>query len=233
MKVKIGPYTNYFGPYQLAEALCFWAKPVKDEYGFYNKPDWVHKFGEWLAHGSIERETAVGEVRSISREYNKTLLYKLLLWIDSKKHRKISIRIDAWDVYDASESLALIILPILEKIDKNKQGAPYVDNEDVPEHLRSTEVDKNGIDKNHFARWEYVLNEMIFAFRNKVQGNWESQFYSGEVEWQFKKVEGEYSELTHGSNHTFKVDREGKAQYYARIKNGYRLFGKYYDALWS
>ena len=34
MKVKIGPYKNWFGPYQLAELLCFWAKEtVVDEYG--------------------------------------------------------------------------------------------------------------------------------------------------------------------------------------------------------
>ena len=45
MKVKIGPYKDYFGPYQLAEKLCFWAKPVKDEWGIEDKPDWVHNFG--------------------------------------------------------------------------------------------------------------------------------------------------------------------------------------------
>ena len=33
MRVKIGNYTNWFGPYQLAEKLCFWAKPVEGEYG--------------------------------------------------------------------------------------------------------------------------------------------------------------------------------------------------------
>jgi hypothetical protein len=56
MKVKIGPYTNWFGPYQLAELLCFWAKEEKNEFGIPRKPDWVHNFGEWLAHGDIEPE---------------------------------------------------------------------------------------------------------------------------------------------------------------------------------
>jgi hypothetical protein len=54
MRVKIGKYENWFGPYQLAETLCFWAKPVVDEYGMKSKPDYVHNFGEWLAHGSVE-----------------------------------------------------------------------------------------------------------------------------------------------------------------------------------
>lgn len=48
MKVKIGPYKNWFGPYQLAEKLCFWAKEtVVDEHGMKSKPDYVHNFGEW------------------------------------------------------------------------------------------------------------------------------------------------------------------------------------------
>jgi hypothetical protein len=46
MKVYIGPYKNWFGPYQLAEKLCFWAKPVTDKYGIKSKPDWVHNFGD-------------------------------------------------------------------------------------------------------------------------------------------------------------------------------------------
>ena len=51
MKVYIGRYKNWFGPYQLAEFLCFWAKNEKDEHGIERKPEWVHNFGEWLAHG--------------------------------------------------------------------------------------------------------------------------------------------------------------------------------------
>ena len=49
MKVYIGPYKNWVGPYQIAEALCFWAKPVKDEYNFKRIPDWLHNFGTWLS----------------------------------------------------------------------------------------------------------------------------------------------------------------------------------------
>ncbi len=48
MKVVIGPYTTWIGPYQIAEKLCFWAKPVPDEIGMKRKPDWVHDFGTWL-----------------------------------------------------------------------------------------------------------------------------------------------------------------------------------------
>ena len=47
MKIYIGPYKSWIGPYQIAEALCFWVKRVPDEHGIKRKPDWVHDFGQW------------------------------------------------------------------------------------------------------------------------------------------------------------------------------------------
>ena len=96
MKVKIGKYKNWVGPYQLAEALCFWVKEVPDEHGFKNKPKWVHKFGEWLAYGSVKPDIRLGEVTSWGDERSETLLCKFLSWIYSKRERKIKVRIDPW-----------------------------------------------------------------------------------------------------------------------------------------
>ena len=79
MKIKIGGYKRWFGPYQLAELLCFWAKPVKDKYDFESKPDWVHNFGEWLAHGSVEPDEKVGDITSWNRDRHDTLLSKSVL----------------------------------------------------------------------------------------------------------------------------------------------------------
>ena len=45
MKVKLKKPVNWFGPYQLAEAICFWAKKEKDEIGIDREPEWVHNFG--------------------------------------------------------------------------------------------------------------------------------------------------------------------------------------------
>ena len=50
---------------------------------------------------------------------------------------------------------------------------PFVDDEDVPMELQSwtsPAKDEYDTDGNHFARWDYVLNEMIsFAYFNLVQ----------------------------------------------------------------
>ena len=93
MKINIGPYTNYFGPYQLAELLCFWVDRVEDDYGVERFPDWVGDFGEWLSN------TWVGFV---------------LEWLESRKKRKIKIKIDEYDTWSMDHTLALIIVPMLK-----------------------------------------------------------------------------------------------------------------------
>jgi hypothetical protein len=67
---------------------------------------------------------------------------------------------------------------------KKKHGAPFVDDEDVPDHLKSTAAPAKenewDTDANHFARWDWVLDEMIFAFECKTDDSWEEAFRSGE-----------------------------------------------------
>jgi hypothetical protein len=244
MKVKIGTFKRWFGPYQLAEALCFWVKDTPDEFGLPRKPDWVHQFGELLAHGSIAPDTKVGERSKWREERRSTWISKLLSWIDNTRpERVIKVRIDPWDTWGADHTMSYIILPLLQALRKDKSGAPWVDDEDVTEELRSTsapelsEEDKSmgGVDDNHFKRWDYVLDEMIFAFNTKTgdDEDWEDQFSSGEhdVEW-IKQEDGNFR-MTNGEGHTYKVDWDARKAYQERITNGFKLFGKYYEGLWS
>ncbi len=249
MKVNIGPYKNWFGPYQLAQKLCFWAKPVKDEWGIESDPDWVHNFGEWLAHGSVLPDPTPDNPISVWRDdRSTTLLYKFLLWVDSKKKRKVKVHIDRWDTWSMDHTLAHIVLPMLIQLKKTKHGAPFVDDKDVPKELRSTsappltEKDKDcgAVDDLHFKRWEWVLNEMIFSFRSKLdEGKWEDQFYTGEYDFVSKATEFDENgkpklyQLVKGPNDTRKIDMKGLRAYQKRISNGFRLFGKYYENLWD
>ena len=241
MKVRIGPYKNWFGPYQLAELLCFWVRDQPDEYGFLRKPDWVHNFGEWLAHGSVEPEPQVGEVRAWDRDRPVTWLYRFLLWIHSKQKRSIKVQIDRWDTWSMDHTLAQIVLPMLRQLRETKHGAPFVDDEDVPEHLRSTAApvltqeqrDQGEIDALHFDRWDWVLDEIIWAFDQHTTDSAENQFYSGESDFQWRQLEHGMSEMIRGPQDTFSVDREGLEAWQARKQNGFRLFGKYYQSLWD
>lgn len=241
MKVKIGKYRSWFGPYQLAKLLCFWVKDVKDEYGMKSKPEWVHKFGEFLAHGSILPERAIGEIDTWGDDRPNTWLYKFLSWVDSKKKRKIDVRIDRWDTWSMDSTLGYIIRPMLHKLNKEKHGAPFVDDEDVPEELRSTAAPPKendyDTDDNHFKRWDWVMDEIIFAFESLDGGknsDWEDQFTTGEYDLRFKKIsENGTSEMVQGPNHTAKTDWDARKEYAKRIQNGFRLFGKYYQNLWD
>lgn len=238
MKVKIGSYKSYFGPYQLAELLCFWAKKEKDEYGFPKKPDWVHDFGEWLARGSIEPDLEVGEIRSWDRERHETLLSQFLSWIHSKQKRTIKVQIDRWDTWSMDDTLAHIILPMLKQLNKDKHGAPYVDLKDVPKELHGKKLTKKQresgeLDDKHFERWDWVMDEMIFAFESKLDDSWEEQFETGESDLQWKQLEGGMSQLIEGPCHTKVYDWEGRKAYQERISNGFRLFGKYFENLWD
>jgi len=237
MKIKIGPFKDWFGPYQLAEKLMFWVPKEKDEYGFPHTADRVHKFGEWLAHGSIEPEAEVGEIRKWG-DRPPTLLYRFLSWIHSKQERTIKVQIDPWDTWSMDHTLAYIILPMLKQLKETKHGAPYVDPKDCPPELKPKKLTKkekeNGhTDSTHFERWDWVLDEMIFAFENKVNDDWEEQFETGESDLQWKKLEDGCSQMVEGPNHTRVYDWEGRKAYQSRITNGFRLFGKYYENLWD
>ena len=109
-----------------------------------------------------------------------------------------------------------------------KHGAPHVDDEDVPDNLKSTNAEPKeeewDTDSNHFLRWDWALDEMIWAFEQQADGS-EDQFYD-----HGKKVPGESLE---DSWRRMKVDEQGLKAWQARKANGYRLFGKYYEALWD
>lgn len=162
------------------------------------------------------------------------------------RERKIVVRIDKFDTWNMDNTLAHIVLPMLKQIKATKHGAPYVDDEDVPAELKSTaaEPKKNDwdTDSNHFKRWDYVLDEMIFAFEAQFN-NWEDTFRSGKMDRIFipidkdgnvvSKDKAEMYRWEKGPQDTFELDLNGRKIYAERIAKGYALFGKYYQSLWD
>lgn len=139
--------------------------------------------------------------------------------IFARMKRKIKVRIDDYDVWGMDNTLAHIIYPMLVKLRGAKHGAPNIDDEDVPDELKSTaaEPKKNkwDTDSNHFKRWDWIMNEMIYAFEKEIDEEWDMEIYKREPEgWDDAK----FAQL--------KVIQ-------TRISNGFRFFGKYYQALWD
>jgi len=178
MKVYIGKYRDHWvSPYTILEKVFFWREIE------YSEPT-IDRWADRL------RPLCEGV---------KNLLDRI--------HPKITYdKIDKWDVCNMDTTLAHIILPMLKQLNKAKHGAPNVDDEDVPEELKSTSAPPKecvwDTDANHFKRWDWVMNEMIWSFEYKLKDTDLDEY----DQWSANGV---------------------------RAKNGFRLFGKYYDSLWD
>jgi hypothetical protein len=145
--------------------------------------------------------------------------------------REEDIIIHNYDTWSMDHTLALIIVPMLKQLKETKHGAPNVDASDVPMYLKPKQMDivryrEEGItDENWFKRWDYVLDEMIWAFEQITDDDNDSQF--------FDHSECDPNEDIVESAKKLKVDREGLDEHHKRINNGTRLFGKYYRSLWD
>ena len=141
--------------------------------------------------------------------------HSINLYLDRKK-RKIKIKMHNYDSWNAFHTLALVILPVLKQVQADKEdGSPLVDDEDaVPELSSKNCVKKNewDWDENVHKRWEYVLGEIIWSFEQIVDESSDDRFFDVD-----------------GGN----FDRVGFDKWYARKQNGLRLFGKYFENLWT
>ena len=118
----------------------------------------------------------------------------------------VYVHIDKWDTWSMDHTLAQIVLPMLKQLARDKHGSPMVDAEDVPFELQGD------TEKHEYLihdRWDWVMKEMIYAFDCKVNQD--------EVYMRFD----------------YKLHKEEMEAEQARISNGYRLFGKYYEGLWD
>jgi hypothetical protein len=158
--------------------------------------------------------------------------------LQGDRGRTVKIQIDAWDTWSMDHTLALIILPMLKQLKEKTHGAPFVDDEDVPEELKSTSAPAKendwDTDDNHFKRWNYVLDEMIWAFQHIVNDDWKEEFYSGILRFKSIQLENGMSQVIDDTApDAFRVDYDRMQEVEDRIKNGTRLFGKYYRGLWD
>lgn len=220
MKIYFNKYKyHWLSPYKICEFVCFWREIDYDE-------PWV-------------------------KQVNKVLEPMMTAWMKFLDivHPKINyVKIDKWDTWGADSTLSYIILPMLKQLHEHKHGAPNTDDEDVPVTLRSTtksaqKAKKNNwdTDGNHFRRWDWILNEMIWTFEQlHPDYDWEEQYWTGVSDhiWvPSKEVDDKGKPLTYemkdGPKNTRKWDKIGYMKHNARIDNGTRLFGKYFRSLWD
>jgi len=154
--------------------------------------------------------------------------------INKLRNRKIKVKYHNYDTWNLDHTLALIILPGLKQLKATNHGYASVDNSDLPTACLK--------DASGEERWEWVMDEMIWAF-SEMANDYPGQeaFQSGNVDFVWAKVdalgnddpEGSLYRMDNGPNHTFSIDFEGRKKYDERIQRGLTLFGKYYRNLWG
>ncbi len=226
MKVYINNYrSHWLSPYTILEKVLFW----KDWGNIDYDTPWVEKWSDRLT--------------PICQAIQKVL---------DVIHPKIDyVKIDRWDTWSMDHTLGHIILPMLKQLQATKHGSPLVDIEDVPEELRAISTsdydDQKTFEFYHedkiedemvHKRWDWVMNEMIFAFEHLMDDSWEDAYRSGVIDIKWVEDEKEYNgqklhRMERGPNDTYKCDYDGMQKVYDRMNNGFRLFGKYYRGLWD
>ena len=207
MKVKIRSYPN-----RLRSRV--YENYMNKKYGYVNWPNEHSRFENTL-------EWVEDRMQDVYNVFN-------WIWFDRRQQR-VKVHIDRWDTWSMDHTLAPIILPMLVQLKETKHGAPHVDLEDVPKELHGKKLtmkqkEQGEVDDKHFERWDWVLNEMIWAFEQKCRDHWEEDYYGPYIEGEGDGILGGHFEWT---------DDEGRQKHQERMSNGFRLFGKYFESLWN
>ena len=210
MKVWISKYRDHWlSPYTILEKICFWRVYDHDD-------PWVERWASRLEP-----------------------LCEGLRWVLDRIHPPITyVKIDPWDTWSMDHTLAHIILPMLRQLKATKHGSCPVDPEDVPEHLHNKvqpSAANNYDDETVHKRWEWVMDELIWTFEQlHPDCDWSAQYHTGEhdIQWSEPDKKG-LVEMLKGPNDTHRFDSDGYLRHQARIDNGLRLFGRYYQGLWD
>jgi hypothetical protein len=196
MKVYISNYRDHWlSPYKILEKVVFWKNWEEISY----EEPWVEKWSDRIEPFSVA-------------------LRKVLDFI----HPKIDyIKVDRYDSWNADCTMARLCLPIMKQLKESKHGSGHIKDEDVPEHLRSTNCppkeDEWDTDELYHERYKWVMEEIVWALGEVAdpEQSWEQSFFNQQPGMELK------------------FDREGYMEYSARIDNGLRLFGIYFRTFWD
>lgn len=140
MKVKLGKYLNFWGPYQLAELL--------------------NKVGV-----SEARCDKIGAYLS-SLEWVNNICDRVYKY----RTREQVVIVDPYDHWNADHTLALVILPVLKQYRAHAQSFNLIDNADAPPWLRDPHgwTNEDGWHANAEPRYTWALDYMIWSFEQVV-----------------------------------------------------------------
>ena len=230
MKVSIGPYPDtWWSSRKWAEDIHArrhgkeegWEVDVEDY-------DWIDRLVDWVA------------------DTWQSVLNVTVNPIISRRKRKIKVRIDPEDTWGMDTTLAHIILPMLKQLKATKHGSPWVDDEDVPHMVKKKKGKKKSEEEypdDIHDRWEWVINEMIWAFEQvNAEDEGRSNYY---VPYRDDEEVDRHGVTSSETGETFYFLTEDEARrmgrydpdlhkaHQERVNRGLKFFGKYYQSLWD
>ena len=223
MRVKIGNYPNRW-------VSSVHTDHMEKKYGFL-----------WEMNHEVNDKEPVVPTRydNLLEEVEETLQFvynwSINLLIDSTT-QQVKVHIDPWDTWSMDHTLSPIILPMLVQLKETNHGAPFVENKYVPKKLRASKEQLSGynnkgdVDPHHFERWNWVMDEMIWAFEQKCKDDWQGQYY------EYEDVPVDDKSTDFGERLGLRLlwrDEKGRRAHQRRMSNGFKLFGIFYENLWD
>ena len=135
---------------------------------------------------------------------------------DSDAEREVDIVVHAYDTWNADHTIALIALPLLKQLKETKHGVPYMDYEDMPEHLQY-------IPKQYSSNYELFPEDDM----------WEPEFDRQVQVWNWMMDEMIWAMDQLANDDQVDADVWYSREHGERMDNGLRLFGKYFRSLWD
>lgn len=224
MKIYKSCYRNHWiSPYTVLEYVFFWTdwsrcgrnRGIIEDKDYVDHPAWVEKCTDYISP-----------------------ICRAVQWVLDLVHPQINyIKIDRYDTWSMDHTLADIILPMLKQLQATKHGAPFTEDSDVPEYLRShmAQPKENEWDTDSlwFMRWDWVLAEEIWAFEQLCKDDAEGQFFDHSAYESSERGTDEWLDDMTNAVSRVKYDKEGHRVWSDRMQNGFRLFGKYFRAHWD
>lgn len=154
MKVYIGPYPKWWGPYQLAEKIPFISEDRRHAIGEWLSDTWVLNACQWM-------DGAGWKQRNINVEIHPY---------------------DVWNMDHTLALVALPMLKLLQKTKHGSpmvddEDVPETLRYSDPRDTRTGAPAKWGADNWVHYKWEWVLNEIIWTFEQWVNDDRDEPFY--------------------------------------------------------
>lgn len=160
-------------------------------------------------------------------------------YTDNDEERIVDIQIDDYDTWNLDHTLALIILPLLEKFKGDMERDMFYPSNINEEVNHSTEVQSISDDEEKanegYKQWLSIIDEMIYAMKGVIDDpdffiDYDSISHEEAKEKGYDLIDVEDLGL---DITPFYVDREAQRIHDNRVREGLELFGKYFQHLWT